>query len=203
MYWIKTPHTFKYLFPDYVWSIPGDRNIYFTFDDGPVPGVTDEILDILEGYHAKATFFCIGENVVRYPKLFERIQNENHIVGNHTFNHLNGWKAKDTVYLQNVEQCREVVASTLFRPPYGRIGIRQAQHLKKDYKIIMWSVLSGDFDLQQNAESCTRNIIENVEPGSIVVLHDSIKAQQRVLGCLPAVLEYFTDAGYQFKSITF
>ncbi|MFN3939353.1 MAG: polysaccharide deacetylase family protein [Chitinophagales bacterium] len=201
MYWIKTPRSLPSLFPDYIWKLTGEKEIYLTFDDGPVPGVTDEILNILKAFHAKATFFCIGENVMRYSKLYDRLQNENHTVGNHTFNHLNGWKMKDSVYLQNVAQCRALVESNLFRPPYGRIGIRQAQQIKKDYKIIMWDVLSGDFDQQQTVESCTRNVIKNVEPGSIVVFHDSLKAKPRVLGCLPAVLENFSKAGYQCKSI--
>lgn len=201
MYWIKTPWYVKAIYPGLIWDMPGERDIYLTFDDGPIPGVTECVLDILSQYNAPSTFFCIGENVKKHPGIFNRIIHENHAVGNHTYNHLNGWKTNDTEYIENVNDCNSLVSSALFRPPYGRLGIGQIRQLRNRYRIIMWDVLSGDFDPGQTPLSCTNNVIQHAQPGSIVVFHDSEKAKGNVLEALPRVLQYFSENGFIFKSL--
>lgn len=202
MYFIKTPWYVKAIYPSLIWDISTKtKSVYLTFDDGPVPGVTDLILDMLKSYQASATFFCIGENVQRHPKIFDRILLDGHTIGNHTYHHLNGWKTADEKYFENVEACNLLINTPLFRPPYGRIGIKQIQHLRSQYAIYMWDVLSGDFDSDQTPESCAANVIRNAEVGSIVVFHDSEKARRNVLGALPKVLEYCAENGFAFKSL--
>ncbi len=202
MYFVKTPWYLKSLYPSLIWDLPETKSIYLTFDDGPVPGVTDQVLNILDDFQAKATFFCIGDNVRKHQTLFNMITENGHGIGNHTFHHLNGWKSEQTEYLDDVKLCDELVHSTLFRPPYGRIGYHQIQSLKKTYKIIMWDVLSGDFDSEINETQCTNNVIENTTEGSIIVFHDSQKAKEKVLNSLPIVLKHFKEKGYSFKSIS-
>ena len=192
------------LYPSFTWQMPeNNRNIYLSFDDGPHPQVTPFVLDQLKDFKAKASFFCIGDNIVKYPKVYERIVNEGHTVGNHTQNHLNGWKSPTTKYLENVAAAANYIDSNLFRPPYGKIKRFQAKQLQENLglKIIMWSVLSGDFDQQILPEKCLQNVLLNTRPGSIVVFHDSEKAWKRLVYALPKVLEYFTEKGYSFEKI--
>lgn len=201
MYFYKTPKTLKRIFPDLTWDIKvNDDIIYLTFDDGPVAGVTDWVLDILTDYKIKSTFFCIGKNVHENIKLYDRIKAEGHAVGNHTYNHIKGWYNANHVYYRDVKQCSELVDSFLFRPPYGKIMFMQSKTLmKKGYEIIMWDVLTGDFDDKLSKELCLKNAIKHTEPGSIVVFHDSIKAASNMKYSLPKYIEHFLNEGYQFK----
>ena len=201
MYFVKTPWYLKTVYPSLVWDIPKSKTVYLTFDDGPVPGVTDKVLDILSAYQIKATFFCIGDNVVKHNNLFLRIQNEGHAIGNHTFHHLNGWKTENAIYVNDVFACAEKVETQLFRPPYGRIGFNQIQELKKHFTIVMWDVLSGDFDTTIDADACYQNVVNNVDDGSVIVFHDSLKALDRVLPSLPKVIDTLLEQGYHFEPI--
>lgn len=204
MYLVKTPKLAKKLFSDYVWDIPTDEKVlYFSFDDGPIPHVTAMVLDILEEFSAKATFFCVGENVQKYPKIYERILRCDHAVGNHTYNHLNGWQTPNDVYLDNIHKCRKVVQSNLYRPPYGKITKEQAGVLKQDYRIIMWDIMCGDFDHNVTSDNCFERIKKHAEPGSIIVLHDNIKTEECVRSALPKTLEFFASQGYRFDKISF
>jgi len=198
MYFIKTPWYLKTVYPSLVWNMPASGAIYLTFDDGPVPGVTDRILEILDAYQAKASFFCIGDNIAKHRALFEQITAKGHTTGNHTYHHVNGWRMDNAAYVREVADCCDVVRSTLFRPPYGRIGYLQIQELRKHFNIVMWDVISGDFDITLSAADCVRNVIDNTQDGSIVVFHDSLKAADRVLHALPEVLSHFRDKGFSF-----
>ena len=175
-YFIKTPWWLKKAYPSRVWDLStSEKNIYLTFDDGPHPVATPFVLDELKKYNAKATFFCIGRNVLEQPAIYERIITEGHSIGNHTQHHLNGWEMPDYLYVKDVTVAAQYIQSDLFRPPYGRLKSSQAKQLK-DYKIIMWDVLSGDFDESISNEQCLKNVMENTVPGSIIVFHDSEKA---------------------------
>lgn len=202
MYLVKSPLLLKWYYPSLIWNkTPSQRVIYLTFDDGPIPDVTDFVLKTLKSFNAKATFFCIGDNVRKNPEIFDRLKNDGHRIGNHTFNHLKGWKTEDTVYLQNFRQCQELTNTNLFRPPYGRIKKSQIRKLKAqfpDLQIIMWDVLSGDFDLGLSPEKCYHNVIRHTTNGSIIVFHDSLKAFDRLQYALPRALQYFSDQGYEF-----
>ncbi|CAM1354156.1 polysaccharide deacetylase family protein [Tenacibaculum ascidiaceicola] len=207
LYFIKTPRILKQLFAKYTWSFfTNKKEIYLTFDDGPIPQVTEFVLDQLHNFNAKATFFCIGDNIRKHPAVFSRIVNEGHSVGNHTFNHLNGWKSSNTTYIENISKCESLLPdqkTKLFRPPYGKIKRKQAkQLLASDYKIIMWDVLSADFDSSITKEKCLQNVLENAQNGSIIVFHDSIKASDKLYYALPKVLKEFSQRGYDFKAIT-
>jgi peptidoglycan/xylan/chitin deacetylase (PgdA/CDA1 family) len=206
-YFIKTPWWLKKIYSSYIWSIDTKEKIlYLTFDDGPHPVATPFVLDQLKKYNAKATFFCIGKNVLAEPAIYKRILEEGHAVGNHTQNHLNGWKTKNDAYLADVNEAGKFIDSILFRPPYGRITSFQARNIKAALKkpaakIIMWDVLSGDFDNSLTGEECLQNIILNVRNGSIIVLHDSQKAFSRLEFFLPSVLAFFKKKGYQFNRL--
>jgi peptidoglycan/xylan/chitin deacetylase (PgdA/CDA1 family) len=202
MYLVKTPRLVQTLMPGYTWRLPTAENVlYLTFDDGPIPEVTPWVLDSLRDYDARATFFCVGENVQRYPELFERVLADGHSVGNHTHNHLNGWHTDHAEYVRNVRRCARVVASPLFRPPYGRLLPRQRAFLERHFRIVMWDVLSGDFDPELSPERCLANVIENAVGGSITVFHDSRKAEARLRYALPRVLEHFAARGYRFEAL--
>ncbi len=204
-YLVKTPFLLKKLYPECVWEIEtSEKVLYFTFDDGPHPEVTQFVLEELKKYNALATFFCIGDNVKKNFEVYKRVIERGHQVANHTFNHLDGWKTKDVDYLENIAMAAEIIDSKLFRPPYGRITKFQLKALKGarfNLTTIMWSVLSGDFDEKLSGESCYLNVINNVKAGSIIVFHDSLKAFTRLQYALPRLLEYFSLKGYQFKSI--
>ena len=222
MNWVKTHKFISHLFPRYIWKIPNSENkIYLTFDDGPIPNVTEWVLNILKSENIKATFFCIGDNIKKHPKIFERIKNEGHSIGNHTFNHLNGWQTSSSNYIENFKKCSEVLDSLsadrhdartdnkqqttnnrLFRPPYGKISPFQAKEiLNKNYKIIMWDILSYDFDTKISPHKCLSNVIKNTESGSIIVFHDSLKAEQNLRYALPKAIKFLKEKGFEFDVI--
>lgn len=229
-YFAKTPKIIQNVFSDFTWRIATNKKeIYLTFDDGPIPEITNWVLQTLDKFNAKATFFCVGDNVKKHPNAFQSILDRNHSIGNHTFNHLNGWRTNTDRYIENVIQSEEIFRSTfrdlnvgkrrknkeersdqstnnqqpttkLFRPPYGKIRPSQRKILqKKGYQIIMWEVLSGDFDPNVSKEKCLQNVIKNTNNGSIIVLHDSKKAFDKLQYVLPKILEYFTKKGFKFK----
>lgn len=201
-YLIKTPALLKWFYPGLTWNKSrAERSIYLTFDDGPIPEVTPFILKTLAQFEAKATFFCIGDNVQKHRDIFEQVKAGGHTIGNHTFNHLHGWDTLDKVYLQNTTECNELVKAKLFRPPYGRAKKSQFAILKKQYEVIMWDVLSGDFDPNLSPQKCYQNIVDKSSNGSIIVFHDSLKAFPRTRYALPKALEYWQNKGYQFKSL--
>ena len=203
MYLIKTPALMRTIAPQILWRVEtNDREIYLTFDDGPIPEVTPWILDTLACYDAKATFFCVGDNVRKYPDLYRRILREGHQVGNHTFNHLKGCQTDLQTYLDNVARCAEWAPSSLFRPPYGLLSLRQKRALQNDYQIVMWDVLSGDFDLNISPQQCLRNVLDHAAPGSIVVFHDNIKALPRIRYALPETLSRLSAYGFVFRALS-
>jgi peptidoglycan-N-acetylglucosamine deacetylase len=204
-YLAKTPKWVSKLFSGIIWEMPETKKaLYLTFDDGPHPLVTPFVLDELDKYNAKATFFCIGKNVAEHPGIFKRILEQGHAVGNHTYDHLDGWKTENAKYLQNILEARNYITSPLFRPPYGRITRNQRKllmQLDEPFKVIMWNVLSGDFDVSVTPEKCCKNVLDNAKSGSVIVFHDSGKAYERLRYTLPAVLKYFSEKGYQFEKI--
>ncbi len=203
MYLVKTPEFIQTFFPNFVWRGSDQQKvIYLTFDDGPIPEVTPWVLEQLAKYDAKGTFFCVGENVKNHPAIFDQVIDAGHSIGNHTFNHISGWGSDNIHYFHNVRHCAHMVDSNLFRPPYGRLKPKQAQFLQRHYQIIMWDVLSGDFDPKIDKEQCLRNVINNVQSGSIIVFHDSVKAEEKLRYVLPKVLEYYSQRGYRFESVT-
>ena len=248
----------KFLYPSLLWNLPKTGNtLYLTFDDGPIPEVTPWVLALLKEYHAKATFFCIGENIEKHPEIFDQVLAEGHNVGNHSFNHLNGWKTPISTYIENVEKAKEIICVKqetrfkiqdfriekleerekkkesgdsnqdnrtesieereekienrkenkvknvkLFRPPYGKITPKQIKTLQgQGFKIVMWEVISGDFDAKLSVENCINNVLKNSKPGSIVVFHDSLKASEKLKEVLPKILEYYHQKGFEFKAI--
>ncbi len=202
MYLVRTPQLIQNLFPTYTWHIPTEEKVlYLTFDDGPIPEVTPWVLDTLRSYNAKASFFCVGENIMKYPDVFQKVKTEGHAIGNHTFNHLSGWDTDNLEYFHNVRHCARLTKSPLFRPPYGRLTPKQTQFLTRHYNIVMWDVLSGDFDLNITKEECLRNVVSSTRRGSIVVFHDSLKAAERMKYALPKVLEHYAAKGYRFESL--
>ena len=212
LYLAKTPRILMRLFSNYTWCFNSDKKeIYLTFDDGPTPEVTNFVLDQLRKHNAKATFFCIGKNIEKNPKLLQKIIEENHTIGNHTQNHLKGWKYSKKEYLDNVLKCEKTITQfnnlttgqKLFRPPYGKIKNSQGKGLlKKGYKIIMWDVISGDFDVSVTDKKCLQNVLKNTKNGSIIVFHDSVKASKKLYYTLPKILTEFSKKGFQFKAIS-
>ncbi|MFT5167820.1 MAG: peptidoglycan/xylan/chitin deacetylase (PgdA/CDA1 family) [Saprospiraceae bacterium] len=202
MYLVKTPKFIQNLFPNFFWKVPtSEKVIYLTFDDGPIPEVTPWVLEQLKAYDAKGTFFCVGDNVKKHPEVFQKVLNQGHAVGNHTNNHVNGWGTDNIQYFHNIRNCARLVKSDLFRPPYGRLMPKQAQFLQRHYKVIMWDVLSGDFDPEISKDQCMYNVTSKAKKGSIVVFHDSLKAFEKLQYVLPKVLKHFHELGYTFKSL--
>jgi len=180
MYFTRPPSILRRLLPGLIWTIPNEENrVFLTFDDGPDPEITPWVLDTLGKYDAKATFFCLGKNVEKYPDLFERIKREGHAVGNHTYSHLDGWKTRNREYFEDIDRADKLIGSPLFRPPYGRIKPSQIKILKERYKIVMWDLLSGDFDSKMTTEECINKVKKYTGKGSIVVFHDFIKKGHR------------------------
>jgi peptidoglycan/xylan/chitin deacetylase (PgdA/CDA1 family) len=193
------PAFLRMFVPGLLWQMPaGSKKLYLSFDDGPHPEITPDVLDLLEQYHANATFFCVGENVERYPEVFEEMKKQGHLPGNHTHNHLNGWKTPLENYYHNILLCNERVGSPWFRPPYGRITPAQIHTLRKEFKIVMWSVLSYDFDVELDKEECWQMVKRHAGDGGIVVFHDSPKAAPRMFYALERTLEHFTALGFRF-----
>ncbi|WP_396151201.1 polysaccharide deacetylase family protein [Flavobacterium sp.] len=209
--WIKTSPIIKSIFSNYVWSIPNhEKKVFLTFDDGPIPEITDWVLDQLKVYNYKATFFCIGNNIEKHPEVFNKLIEEGHAIGNHTFNHFKGWNTPNKTYFKEVELCEVEIQkssivnlkSKLFRPPYGKIKPSQSRRLRKlGYKIIMWDVLSADYKKENSKEKCLENVLKNVESGSIIVFHDSIKAFPNLEYVLPKTLQFLSENGYQCEII--
>jgi len=199
MYPHKTPILVQRFFKDVLWRKSGtEKVLYLTFDDGPKVGVTEWVLDKLDQYNAKATFFCVGNNVLKYPELYARLLESGHSVGNHSFNHLNGWKTDFDKYIQNIEQAADCIDSNYYRPPYGKLTWKQYQFLKDKYKIVMWDVVAGDFDTTITKEQCYQAIKKHSKPGSIIVLHDNIRHMERMKYCVEKTLEDFSGEGYSF-----
>jgi peptidoglycan/xylan/chitin deacetylase (PgdA/CDA1 family) len=205
MYLIKTPNILQRLFPHFTWRIPStgeqEKVLYLTFDDGPIPGLTPWVLEQLAAYSANATFFCVGDNVRKQPVIFQDIVQQGHSVGNHTYHHLDGWATENIPYFHDLRKCAQLTHSTLFRPPYGRLKPRQAQFLLRHYHIIMWDVLSADFDPSVSPLQCSRNVLDSAGPGSVVVFHDNYKAEENLRYALPRVLAHFSEQGYRFEAI--
>ena len=214
----KTPDFVKVVFPNFIWNInTKNKELYLTFDDGPTPEITDWVLSTLKVYNAKATFFCIGNNIEKHPEMFQTIINEGHTIGNHTYNHLKGWKHKAKDYINDVSLTQSLIDSTivnlevanqkssispLFRPPYGKFKSKQSKQLQElGYKIVLWDVLSYDWDSSVTEETCLKNVTSAAEEGSIIVFHDSVKASRNLKYVLPKVLEYYSERGFEFKSI--
>jgi peptidoglycan-N-acetylglucosamine deacetylase len=199
----KSNIIFKTIFSKFVWDIPSiEPTIYLTFDDGPIPEITEFVLNELKNAEAKATFFCIGENVLKNPEIFNKILSNGHSIGNHTYNHLNGWKADNQLYINNFEKCSEILPNTnLFRPPYGKIGNKQAKYILKTHKIVMWDVISGDFSPNISKEVCLAKCIKYTESGTVIVFHDSVKAYENMRYVLPRYIAYFKEKGFKLEAI--
>ncbi len=206
MYLVRPPYLLKKLYPKAVWrKDKTKKNIYLTFDDGPIPEVTLWVLDLLKQKNVTATFFCVGDNILRHPQVYKRIQEANHSVGNHTYNHLNGWNTNTTEYFKNIALCDAMLNTTsspkLFRPPYGKLKKAQLKQVANNYNVIMWDVLSGDYDKDTTPEQCLLNVINHVRNGSVIVFHDSIKAQQNLQYSLPLFIDYAIAKGFEFKGL--
>jgi len=201
----KIPWIIKKIYPDCIWNIKTDEKIlYFTFDDGPHPEATSFVLEQLKKYQARATFFCIGKNVTENFPTYKQIIDNGHRIGNHTYNHPNGWKTNDKAYLDDITKAAQIIDSSLFRPPYGRIRKFQIKAIageKLKLKTIMWDVLSGDFDTSLSPEDCYLNVVNNAKAGSIVVFHDSFKSLPVLRQALPQILEYYSSNGFILKSL--
>lgn len=204
-YPVKAPWFLRQLYPGTVWRMPETgRRLYFTFDDGPHPVITPFVLEQLKRFKAQATFFCIGDNVVRHPLIYKAILEHGHQVGNHTMHHQNGWRTRTREYLSGIEAASGSIVSNLFRPPYGRITPGQLRGIRQHFpqmKVVFWDVLSGDFDPSLTAAECVRNVLAHARPGSIIVFHDSEKAFPRLQEALPALLETLQREGYEFEGL--
>lgn len=204
-YFIKTPGWLKRLYPDCLWDMEKkEKTLYLSFDDGPHPFITSFVLDILKRYDAKATFFCIGENVVKYPDMYRRVLEAGHATGNHTQRHINGWKTDDNVYLADIEEAAKHISSALFRPPYGRISRSQIKKLRQTspaMRIVMWNILAGDWDPRLSPSKCYSRMRKKIRDGDIIVFHDSEKAWDRMSYALPRLVEEFSGRGFRFEVI--
>lgn len=199
---VRPPYLLRRYYNRFIWNMSSDsKGVYLTFDDGPIPGPTDFVLDQLQKFNAKATFFCIGDNVRKNPDLFQKVNDAGHRIGNHTFNHLNGWQHNTSDYVKNVYDAEAFINTDIFRPPYGRIKKQQADVILEKYKVIMWDVLSYDYDKEVSPEQCYLNVVKNVRPGSIIVFHDSLKAFQNLEYTLPKCLRYLKENDYTFEVI--
>jgi peptidoglycan-N-acetylglucosamine deacetylase len=192
----------KKLYPGLIWDKRGiGKKLFLTFDDGPTPEITDKVLEILDRYNARATFFCLGRNVERFPDIYQRILDKKHAVGNHSYSHLKGWKTRHKEYFQDIELAGQIIKSVLFRPPYGQIRKTQIKYLKNKYKIVMWEVMSHDYQSRISKERSLKAVLRYTREGSIIVFHDSVKAADKLLYLLPKVLEEFSNKGFTFEAI--
>lgn len=207
LYLHRTPPWLRWIYPDLLWYIPTDqKKVYLTFDDGPVPGPTEFVLGELERVGATATFFCVGDNIAKHPEVFTKATKAGHRQGNHTYHHLDGWRTSRDKYLDNVKACEGLMPVTsgirpLFRPPYGKLTRGQRKSLSTDYQIVMWDVLTADFDERLDKEACLRQSLRTTRPGSIVVFHDSFKAEKNLTHVLPRYLDHLKASGFSFESI--
>ncbi|MCD6018822.1 MAG: polysaccharide deacetylase family protein [Bacteroidetes bacterium] len=199
---VRPPQIIRSIYKDSVWRMSkNDPLIYLTFDDGPIPELTPWVLDVLKQYGVKATFFCVGENIVKNQEIFERIKQEGHQVGNHTHNHIKGWEVSTTAYHENVEKCQEFTRTNLFRPPYGRIKKSQFKMISEKYKVVFWDVLSYDYDRLISPKKCLDNCLRYTRNGSIIVFHDNMKAEQNLKFALPHYIEHFLKLNYKFAAL--
>lgn len=208
MFLHKTPKLLQWLYPSLLWRVKTDnKELYLTFDDGPIPNLTEHILDVLNELNIKATFFCVGDNLKKHPSIAQRALDEGHKLGNHSYNHLNGWQTSTVDYISNVVRCQRLLydfdgeAKPLLRPPYGKIKYSQIKLLKRKYTIVMWDVLSGDFSSKISPESCLQQTISATKPGSIIIFHDNLKAEKNVKYALPRYIRHFLEKGYEFKTL--
>ena len=210
--WVKTNRLIKWLFPKYTWDIPNNANkIYLTFDDGPTPEITEWVLKLLKEQDIKATFFCIGNNIEKYPDIFQKVLQEGHAIGNHTYNHLKGWKTAKEDYIENTKSCERIIKeytkdidppTKLFRPPNGKIKFSQAKILQQlGYNIVMWDEISVDYDKNISPKKCLKNVTKNTTSGSVIVFHDSIKAFDNLKFALPEAIRYLKNKGFVFDRI--
>ncbi|MBW8331002.1 MAG: polysaccharide deacetylase family protein [Prolixibacteraceae bacterium] len=201
---VRLPGFFTSLFKSAVWRLDEtERVVYLTFDDGPIPEVTPWVLELLEKEDIKATFFCVGENVQKYPEVYHRILMGGHSVGNHTFNHLQGLDSNDHDFFRNIEKAGEFIDSDLFRPPHGWLKYTQYKFLKNKFRIIMWDLISCDYDRRIKPEKVLKNVTDFVRPGSIITFHDSIKAKNNLMKALPLSIKWMKEQGYRFEAIPF
>jgi peptidoglycan-N-acetylglucosamine deacetylase len=202
MFKYTIPQLLQFFTPSLIWRIKSDKkNVYLTFDDGPHPQITDWVLNLLNQNNAKATFFCVGENVIRFPSTFSNIINSGNAVGNHTFNHLKGWETEDEIYFNNILKCKEVVDSNLFRPPHGRIKWSQIKKIKQHFRIIMWNLLTRDYDENLDINEAIKKIKRNIKNGSIIVFHDSKKAELNMKIILPEIIYYLKENGFELRAL--
>ena len=206
----KTPYLVRKLLSSYTWNRPQEgKKLYLTFDDGPIPEVTPFVLEQLQAHQAKATFFCVGENLVRHQDVAQQVLADGHVLANHTHNHLRGWLTTLPEYVQNVQQCQAELeklqqplgSKKLFRPPHGRMTFKQAAALGDTYELVMWDVLTNDFDASLSPEACLQKALKYTQTGSIIVFHDSLKAKRNMMYALPRFLEHFAARGYTFQTL--
>lgn len=196
------PALFPLITPSLTWKVDTtDKVLYLTFDDGPHPTITQQVLALLAQYNAKATFFCVGDNVAKYPETFNQVIKQGHAVGNHTYNHLKGWSTSVDDYLANTQKAQAVIPSKLFRPPYGRITRAQMQALKSNYQIVMWSILTRDYEKRIDVAKTAERLCKLITAGDIIVFHDSEKAARQMFPMLERVLQHFSNQGYQFGKL--
>lgn len=202
MFIFRAPSILSRLYPKSIWRKESTKaELYLTFDDGPIPELTPWVLDVLKQYNIKATFFCVGQNISKNPEIFDRILKEGHQVGNHTYNHLKGWKSSNEKYIDNVKKCQELTNTNLFRPPYGRITKKQFKLLSIDYDVVFWDVLTHDYDQRLKPEKCFKNAVKYTRNGSVIVFHDNIKAEKNLKYTLPLYIEYFLKLNYKFATL--
>jgi len=196
---VKPPGMVRFFSKKKIWKIDSnEKQMFLTFDDGPIPGLTPWVLDTLDEYGAKATFFCVGDNVRKHPEIYNLIKTKGHQVGNHTYSHLNGFRTGIRRYVLDVFKAKKYIDSKLFRPPYGRIRSLAQRILITRFKIVLWDVLSMDYDQNIQARQVVRNVISNANPGSILVFHDNLKAEKNLKYSLPRLLDYYSKRGYEF-----
>jgi len=203
MYFVKTPRIIQEMFPGFIWNIPsaGHKTLYLTFDDGPTPHITNWVLKQLAEYNAKASFFCVGEQIARHPHIMKKVREQGHAVGSHTFSHESGWATDQHTYMRSARKTARMIDSDLFRPPFGRVKPAQAKALNEQFRVVMWDVMSGDFDASITPDQCFQNVAVKAQPGSIIVFHDSVKARKNLFYTLPKVLEHFSEQGYTFEPL--
>jgi len=200
---VSPPLVYKLMMPNALWRVKETKKVvYLTFDDGPIPDITEKVLDILLEHQIKAAFFCLGKNVEANPHLFKRLIEQGHLVGNHSYSHPDGWNTSNVNYYQDIEKSQKLIHSKFFRPPYGKLSLTQYLYLKKKYKIVMWDVLTCDYDSNATVDFCFEAVKRKAKNGSIIVFHDSIKAAPQMLPSLVKSIEWLKSEGYSFGQFT-